>query len=179
MDALLSQLPTETTKAGGLPSTGIKDVMPRPSLLRLPNEIISHIFHQLRDLRVDGLTGSINHLGQDDTNRAANKKAIANSRMACRDLHDAATRYFHPVVDVRLDRWSLEKLEAIFSGVAVCGQAVAVQVDLSYRQKLTACCDGRYDEFVNDLGDLHLSFYAHIEKPWDLAHADPQKRLLL
>lgn len=71
---------------------------------------------------------------EDDPIREVKKQVIANARLACRRLHNIASRYFLQVIGVRLDNWSsLERIQAISRNPSVAGGVLGVEVNLSYR----------------------------------------------
>ena len=129
----------EKVTAGCSPLTDILDDIPRPcALIKLPNEMLEHIFDYFKDPRVD-ISGRINSVKIDKPTRLTNRKAITNARMTCRFLYSFTTSYVQPtIVEVGLDMESLEKLDAISRIPSIANGLLGIQVNLSYRPELIA-----------------------------------------
>lgn len=166
----------EMTEGPDLASVASGDDPPKIKLTDLPIDVLRHVLDCLRDPRVDP-TGRINcPKRNDDPNRLANKRAVASSRLACHRLFEVASLYFLPVLDIRLDRPSIEKIKAVSSSRSVASGVLGMEVDLSYRPVgISYNADAYWTH--KSIISLRSICYAHIENVSD-SH-DPKKKHLL
>ncbi|MBE3047912.1 hypothetical protein IMZ48_36455, partial [Candidatus Bathyarchaeota archaeon] len=103
------------------------------TIIDMPPEILREIFDEFMDCRLDDPTRIDWMDFREDDEISMKRDALKNARLTCRTLCEAASPYLIPMVQVRIEQTSLDRLEAISRSPLLASGVRALEVNLRCR----------------------------------------------